>query len=136
MKQKIVIKVTMRSEKMQSKAMQIVAAEPGVISMTIIKDDEMVVTGEGIDAACLIMSLRKKFCYVEIVSVEEVKPPPPPPPRPPPPPPLCPPPCPPPCPPFQPLPCPPYPPYYCPSPCQAYVVCPVNDPNPPDCSIM
>ncbi|CAA2993903.1 Hypothetical predicted protein [Olea europaea subsp. europaea] len=113
---------------MQSKAMRIVAVEPGVISMTIEKDDKMVVTGEGIDAACLIMSLRKKFCNVEIVSVEDVKPPPPPPPSPPP--------CPPPCPSCLPPPCPPYPPYYCPSQCQAYVVCPVNDPNPPNCSIM
>ncbi|CAA3006862.1 Hypothetical predicted protein [Olea europaea subsp. europaea] len=115
---------------MKSKAMQIVAAEPGVISMTIIKDDKMVVTGEGIDGACLIMSLRKKFCDVEIVSVEDVKPPP----SPPPPPPPSPPPYPSPCPSCLPPPCPPYTPCYCPSPCQAYVVCPVNDPNPPNCS--
>ncbi|KAL2495812.1 Heavy metal transport/detoxification superfamily protein [Forsythia ovata] len=115
MKQKIVIKVTMGSEKMRSKGMQIALDVRGVTSVTIDKEnDNMVVIGEGIDVACLIKSLRKKFHFVEIVSIEEVKPPP----DPPSPPPCLPPPC------------------YYPSSCQPYYECPVYDQNPPNCSIM
>ncbi|CAI9787207.1 unnamed protein product [Fraxinus pennsylvanica] len=138
----------MHCEKMKSKAMQIAARVEGVTSLTIEKEnDKMVVIGEGIDVACLVLSLRKKFCFVEIETVEEVKPPPPPPPPPPKCPPKCPqspPPCPPPCPPppcqpCPPKPCPPLcrlPPCTRPCPSQTCYGCQDYDFNPPNCFIM
>jgi hypothetical protein len=70
--------------------------------------DEVVVIGENVDSVNLTRSLRKKFCYVAILKVEEVKPPKPPePPKPPKPPSPC-------CYPKLPM-CPQYPPFpmYC-----------------------
>ncbi|KAG6405223.1 hypothetical protein SASPL_132809 [Salvia splendens] len=47
----------------------------GVISVSIGKDnDQLEVVGEGVDSVCLAKSLRKKFCFADILSVAEVKP--------------------------------------------------------------
>ncbi|KAK4398666.1 Heavy metal-associated isoprenylated plant protein 47 [Sesamum angolense] len=82
----------MGSEKAKSKAMKIAVAMEGVSSVSLGKDnDQLEVIGEGVDSVCLAKSLRKKFCFADIVSVDEVKPP-----KPEPDPPPCPPPCPPP----------------------------------------
>ncbi|XP_057765391.1 heavy metal-associated isoprenylated plant protein 47-like [Salvia miltiorrhiza] len=79
MKRKIVIKVPMHKDKDKSKAMKIVVAEEGVISVSIGKENDVLeVIGEGVDSVCLAKSLRKKFCFADIVSVAEVKPPAPP----------------------------------------------------------
>ncbi|KAG8385965.1 hypothetical protein BUALT_Bualt03G0100000 [Buddleja alternifolia] len=76
MKQKIVMNVPMHSEKVKSKAMQIAVSIQGVSSVSIGKEnDELVVIGEGVDSVCLAKSLRKKFCFANIISVQEVKPP-------------------------------------------------------------
>ncbi|XP_047937835.1 heavy metal-associated isoprenylated plant protein 47-like [Salvia hispanica] len=76
MKMKIVIKVPLHKEKDKSKAMKIVVAEEGVISVSIGKDnDQLEVVGVGVDSVCLAKSLRKKFCFADILSVAEVKPP-------------------------------------------------------------
>ncbi|KAK4439655.1 Heavy metal-associated isoprenylated plant protein 41 [Sesamum alatum] len=96
MKQKIVIKVPMHSEKAKSKAMTIAVAMEGVSSVIVGKDnDQLEVIGEGVDSVCLAKSLRKKFCFADIVTVQQVKPPEPKPETPPPCPPRCdyPPPC-------------------------------------------
>ncbi|KAL0399067.1 UNVERIFIED_CONTAM: Heavy metal-associated isoprenylated plant protein 41 [Sesamum radiatum] len=81
----------MGNEKAKSKAMKIAVAMEGVSSVSLGKDnDQLEVIGEGVDSVCLAKSLRKKFCFANIVSVQEVKPPKPEP-KP------CPPPCLPPC---------------------------------------
>ncbi|EYU27493.1 hypothetical protein ABFS82_13G153400 [Erythranthe guttata] len=108
MKQKIVIKVPMQSDKDKSKAMQIAVTMQGVSSVSIGKEgDRIEVIGEGVDSVCLAKSLRKKFCFADIVSVGEVKPVNPPQPTPP----------------FN---------YYYPPPCpQYYNPCPVYDTGSP-----
>ncbi|KAJ7963507.1 putative Heavy metal transport/detoxification superfamily protein [Quillaja saponaria] len=75
MKQKIIMKVEMDSEKCRSKALQIAAVAQGVSSVSIEgKDkDEVVVVGEEVDSVCLAMKLRKKLGHARIVSVQEVK---------------------------------------------------------------
>ncbi|XP_011095605.1 heavy metal-associated isoprenylated plant protein 41-like isoform X1 [Sesamum indicum] len=78
MKQRIVINVPMQSEKGKSKAMKIAVGMQGVNSVIVVKDkDRLEVIGEGVDSVCLAKSLRKKFCFADIVSIGEVKPPPP-----------------------------------------------------------
>ncbi|KAL0353463.1 UNVERIFIED_CONTAM: Heavy metal-associated isoprenylated plant protein 47 [Sesamum angustifolium] len=86
----------MGGQKAKSKAMKTAVAMEGVSSVSLGKDnDQLEVIGEGVDSVCLAKSLRKKFCFADIVSVDEVKPPKPEPePKPDPKP--CPPPCPPP----------------------------------------
>ncbi|KAG8082308.1 hypothetical protein GUJ93_ZPchr0014g46969 [Zizania palustris] len=72
MKQKIVIKVCMRGDKMRSRAMELVAGAPGVISVAVIGDDKdrLEVKGDGVDSVCLVRCLRKKIGYACIVQVE------------------------------------------------------------------
>ncbi|KAI4366210.1 hypothetical protein MLD38_022115 [Melastoma candidum] len=131
MKQKIVIKVCMNCDRARSEAMKIAAKTCGVRTMGIEGNelDQLVVTGEGIDSACLTITLRKKVGPAVIVKIEEVKPaekeqkkdekpkcewscpPPPPPCKPCGPPPPCKPCGPPPCKPCGPPPCEPCPPY-------------------------
>ncbi|KAL2245180.1 heavy metal-associated isoprenylated plant protein 47 isoform X2 [Sesamum indicum] len=66
----------MGSDKAKSKAMKIAVAMEGVSSVSVGKDnDQLQVVGEGVDSVCLAKSLRKKFCFADIVSVQEVKPP-------------------------------------------------------------
>lgn len=81
------------------------------MSVSIGKNDQLEVIGEEVDSVCLTMCLRKKFCFADIITLDEVKPKPP---------------NPPPCRLF-PLPPPPPPPYY---------ECWVPDAPPPYCSIM
>ncbi|CAN6228472.1 unnamed protein product [Urochloa humidicola] len=75
MKQKIVIKLSMASDKCRSKAMVLAAKADGVSKMGITGDgkDRLEVEGEGIDAVCLVQCLRRKLCHAEILQVEEVK---------------------------------------------------------------
>ncbi|KAK4398663.1 Heavy metal-associated isoprenylated plant protein 41 [Sesamum angolense] len=55
--------------------MKIAVAMEGVSSVSVGKDnDQLEVIGEGVDSVCLAKSLRKKFCFADIVSVQEVKP--------------------------------------------------------------
>ncbi|KAJ8755005.1 hypothetical protein K2173_015517 [Erythroxylum novogranatense] len=74
MKQKIVIEVHLCCEKCGSKAMQIAAVAEGVNSVALEGKDKLVVIGEGVDAATLTCSLRKKFNHASLLSVDEVKP--------------------------------------------------------------
>ncbi|XP_062170185.1 heavy metal-associated isoprenylated plant protein 47-like isoform X2 [Alnus glutinosa] len=75
MKQKIVIKVQLSSEKCRTKAMKIAATADGVSSVAVEGSDrdQLVVGGEGVDPANLTSSLRKKLCPATLLSVEEVK---------------------------------------------------------------
>ncbi|XP_059444462.1 heavy metal-associated isoprenylated plant protein 47-like [Corylus avellana] len=75
MKQKIVIKVQMSSEKCRTKAMKIAVTADGVSSVAIqgSENDQLVVSGEGVDPANLTCLLRKKLCPATLLSVEEVK---------------------------------------------------------------
>ncbi|CAN6228477.1 unnamed protein product [Urochloa humidicola] len=75
MKQKIVIKVSMSSEKSRSKAMELVARANGVSSMGVTGDgkDQLEVVGDGIDTVCLVKCLRRKIGHADILKVEEVK---------------------------------------------------------------
>ncbi|ONM16805.1 Copper transport protein family [Zea mays] len=65
----------MPSEKSRSKAMVLVARTDGVSSMEIAGDgkDQLVVVGVDVDTVCLVMCLRKKLGYADILKVEEVK---------------------------------------------------------------
>ncbi|KAF8703397.1 hypothetical protein HU200_032200 [Digitaria exilis] len=81
--QKIVIKMSMATEKTRSKAMALVAKADGmrrararVSSMGVTGDgkDQLEVVGDGIDSVCLVQCLRKKIGHADIVKVEEVKP--------------------------------------------------------------
>ncbi|CAL5068353.1 unnamed protein product [Urochloa decumbens] len=76
MKQKIVIKLGMASDKSRSKAMVLAAKADGVSKMGITGDgkDRLEVEGEGVDAVCLVQCLRRKIGHAEILQVEEVKP--------------------------------------------------------------
>ncbi|XVF03687.1 hypothetical protein REPUB_Repub05bG0015000 [Reevesia pubescens] len=95
--QKIVIKVSMHCRKCRTKALEIAAVADGVTSVALHgpEKDKLMIVGDGVDAACLTASLRKKLCHASLELVEEVKekvekpskPPTPPPPPPPPPPP-------------------------------------------------
>ncbi|KAK1424026.1 hypothetical protein QVD17_19337 [Tagetes erecta] len=78
-KQKIVVKVTMNSEKKSRKAMQIAVSISGVESASFVgsEKDQIAVTGEGIDSVELTTLLRKKVGHTDLVSVgpvEEKKP--------------------------------------------------------------
>ncbi|XP_031280482.1 heavy metal-associated isoprenylated plant protein 47-like [Pistacia vera] len=74
MKKKIVIKLQMKDAKCRSKAMQTAVDADGVTKVEIQKDkDEMVVIGEEVETIRLTKSLRKKFQYADIVSVQEEK---------------------------------------------------------------
>ncbi|TKW39978.1 hypothetical protein SEVIR_1G215600v4 [Setaria viridis] len=80
-KQKIVIKVQMSCDKCRSKAMALVAAKGGVVSVAIAgaDRDQVVVVGEGVDSVELTSTLRKKVGPAQLVQVgedkKEVKPP-------------------------------------------------------------
>ncbi|RCV34044.1 hypothetical protein SETIT_7G131200v2 [Setaria italica] len=76
MKQKIVIKLSVASDKSRSKAMVLAAKADGVSKMGITGDgkDRLEVEGDGVDAVCLVECLRRKVGHAEILQVEEVKP--------------------------------------------------------------
>lgn len=46
----------------------------GVAAVSIGENDQLVVIGEGVDSVCLAKSLRKKFCFADIVSIQDVNP--------------------------------------------------------------
>uniref|UniRef100_A0A0D9ZLY4 HMA domain-containing protein n=1 Tax=Oryza glumipatula TaxID=40148 RepID=A0A0D9ZLY4_9ORYZ len=76
MKQKIVIKVCAPCHGCRAKALEVAArAADGVISLAITGDDrdKLEVVGVGVDVTRLVICLRKKVCYAEILLVEEVK---------------------------------------------------------------
>ncbi|KAI3753550.1 hypothetical protein L2E82_25605 [Cichorium intybus] len=78
-KQKVVVKVTMTSEKKIRKALKIAVSISGVESASFAGSDkdQIAVTGEGIDSVELTTLLRKGVGYTELLSVgpvEEKKP--------------------------------------------------------------
>ncbi|PUZ47572.1 hypothetical protein GQ55_7G176500 [Panicum hallii var. hallii] len=75
MKQKIVIKVSMASEKSRSRAMELVARADGVSSMGVTGSgrDQLEVVGNDVDTVCLVKCLRRKLGHADILKVEEVK---------------------------------------------------------------
>uniref|UniRef100_A0A0D9W620 HMA domain-containing protein n=1 Tax=Leersia perrieri TaxID=77586 RepID=A0A0D9W620_9ORYZ len=75
MKQKIEIKVCMPCDGCRAKALEMSARAEGVISLEITGDDrdKLEVVGVGVDVTGLVICLRKKVCFAEIVKVEEVK---------------------------------------------------------------
>ncbi|KAJ7963677.1 putative Heavy metal transport/detoxification superfamily protein [Quillaja saponaria] len=75
MKQKIVIEIEAHCEKCRTKAMTLAAVADGVISVAFEGEDknQLVIIGEGVDAAKLTSSLRKKLKYASIVSVDRVE---------------------------------------------------------------
>ncbi|XP_051125174.1 heavy metal-associated isoprenylated plant protein 47-like [Andrographis paniculata] len=81
MKVKILMEVPMETEKCKSKAMQIAVSITGVSSVSVggKTGNELTVIGEDVDAVFLATSLRRKFCFARIMTIEEVKPPSPPP---------------------------------------------------------
>ncbi|CAB4278119.1 unnamed protein product [Prunus armeniaca] len=74
LQQKITIEAQIRCDKCRSQAMKIAVAEDGVTSVAFQgpNRDKMVITGEGVDAADMAKSLRKKLGYADLVSVEEI----------------------------------------------------------------
>ncbi|CAN6559115.1 unnamed protein product [Malus baccata var. baccata] len=73
MKQKIVVKVQLNCEKCRTKALKIAAVAKGVSTVSIeVEKEHVVVIGDGVDAVDLAKSLKKKFGFATIVSVEEV----------------------------------------------------------------
>ncbi|XP_021287408.1 heavy metal-associated isoprenylated plant protein 47-like [Herrania umbratica] len=75
MKQKIIIKVSMHCSKCRTKAMKIASVADGVTSVALHgpEKDKLMIEGDGVDAACLTSSLRKKLCHASLEIVEEVK---------------------------------------------------------------
>ncbi|KAK1295989.1 hypothetical protein QJS10_CPB15g01136 [Acorus calamus] len=75
MKKKIVLKVQISCDKCRKKALEITASAEGVASIAVqgADKDQLVVTGEGIDAPSLTETLRKKVGWTDIVTIEEVK---------------------------------------------------------------
>ncbi|PIA28676.1 hypothetical protein AQUCO_06800096v1 [Aquilegia coerulea] len=75
MKQKVVIKISsMCCEKSRKKALKIAAIEPGVNTIGLEGDNQIIVTGEDIDAACLTLKIRKKLGWTDIISVTPIIP--------------------------------------------------------------
>ncbi|KAK8568975.1 hypothetical protein V6N13_106850 [Hibiscus sabdariffa] len=75
MKKKMVVKVTMNSEKSRTKALKIAVGLSGVESASLKGDDksQLEVTGDGVDAVKLTSLLRKSMGHAELVSVADDK---------------------------------------------------------------
>ncbi|KAM0052656.1 putative heavy metal-associated isoprenylated plant protein/47 [Helianthus debilis subsp. tardiflorus] len=75
MQQKIVVKVSMDSDKKTRKALKIAVSISGVVSASFVGSDkdQIAVTGDGIDSVELTTLLRKKVGYTELVSVGPVE---------------------------------------------------------------
>ncbi|KAI4296082.1 hypothetical protein L6164_036071 [Bauhinia variegata] len=75
MKQKIVMKVQMNCKKCRTKALKVAAAANGVnfVGLEGQEKEKLVVIGDGVDAANLAISLRKKVGYTDLLSVSEEK---------------------------------------------------------------
>ncbi|KAL0707087.1 hypothetical protein Bca4012_073513 [Brassica carinata] len=76
MKKKMCIKLSANCDRCRRKAMEVAVNAKGVISVAIEGEsgDDLVVVGDGIDAACLVDTLRKKACYAMLETLEEVSP--------------------------------------------------------------
>ncbi|KAJ7964655.1 Heavy metal-associated isoprenylated plant protein [Quillaja saponaria] len=72
-KQKVVIKISMNDQKSKSKALKIAVCASGVEAAALQGQDQIVVTGEGVDAVHLTSKLRKKFVCAELLSVGPVE---------------------------------------------------------------
>ncbi|PWA75284.1 hypothetical protein CTI12_AA247950 [Artemisia annua] len=72
-KQKIVVRVTMNTDKKSRKALGIAASLDGVESASLVGSDQIAVTGEGIDSVKLTTLLRKRVGYTELVTVGNVE---------------------------------------------------------------
>ncbi|KAF5194058.1 hypothetical protein FRX31_016354 [Thalictrum thalictroides] len=72
--QKVVIKIfSMNDTRSRKKALQIAVSFPGVASVELQGDENQIaITGEGIDSTCLTVKIRKKVGYTEIVSVTPI----------------------------------------------------------------
>ncbi|CAH8328938.1 unnamed protein product [Eruca vesicaria subsp. sativa] len=70
------IKLSVNCDKCRRKAMEVAVNAKGVISVAIEGEfeDELVVVGDGIDAASLVDTLRKKACYAILETLEEFNP--------------------------------------------------------------
>ncbi|XP_028776747.1 heavy metal-associated isoprenylated plant protein 16 [Neltuma alba] len=73
--QVIAIEMEMCCAKGRRKALQLAAAAQGVVSVEMGEDQVIMVRGDEVDAVCLTNSLRKKFRYAKLLSVEHVNPP-------------------------------------------------------------
>ncbi|KAI5583247.1 hypothetical protein POPTR_006G001800v4 [Populus trichocarpa] len=75
MKQKIVFKVQMNCERCRIKTLKVVSDADGVDSMGFEGErrENVVVIGDGVDAATLASRLRKKVGHTEIISVALAK---------------------------------------------------------------
>ncbi|KAL0012052.1 hypothetical protein SO802_007160 [Lithocarpus litseifolius] len=75
MTQKIVMKVQMNCQKCQTKALTVAAEANGVnfVGLEGAEKDKVVVMGDGVDAATLATTMRKKVGHTDIISVAEVK---------------------------------------------------------------
>ncbi|ESW13676.1 hypothetical protein PHAVU_008G216200 [Phaseolus vulgaris] len=75
MKQKIVIKVNVASDKCRREALQIAAKCSGVQSIAFDGEcnDQVVVTGDEVDAVSLTNQIRKKFRYAKLISLKNVE---------------------------------------------------------------
>ncbi|KAJ7946476.1 Heavy metal transport/detoxification protein [Quillaja saponaria] len=69
------MKVQFRCQKCRTKALKVAAGAHGVNSVSLEggDKDQLVVIGDGMDAANLAATLRKKVAYADIVSLSEVK---------------------------------------------------------------
>ncbi|KAI9091400.1 hypothetical protein K1719_028211 [Acacia pycnantha] len=74
MKQKIAMKVQMHCQKCRAKALSVAAGSNGVdfVGLEGEEKDKVVVIGEGVDAAKLASSMRKKVGHTDIISVAQV----------------------------------------------------------------
>ncbi|KAK4484771.1 hypothetical protein RD792_007365 [Penstemon davidsonii] len=75
MLQKIIIRVQMKCGKCRSKAMSIAAMSSGVESVKLEgeKKDQVVVIGDGVDAAGMAYLLKKKVGHAKLEFVDELK---------------------------------------------------------------
>ncbi|CAA7046948.1 unnamed protein product [Microthlaspi erraticum] len=74
MAKKILMSVNMRCQKCRSAALKIGAKTTGVtfVGLEGEEKDKVVVIGKGVDAAGLVLRLRKKVGFADIVSVTDV----------------------------------------------------------------
>ncbi|KAL8462308.1 hypothetical protein ACS0TY_032571 [Phlomoides rotata] len=75
MMQIIVLKVHLKSNKCRSKVMSIAVMTPGVLSVKFEGDekDEVVVIGEGVDAAKMTSLIRKKVGHASLEFVADLE---------------------------------------------------------------
>ncbi|XP_056860877.1 heavy metal-associated isoprenylated plant protein 47 [Raphanus sativus] len=74
MAKKILMSVNMRCQKCRSAALKIGGQTTGVtfVGLEGEEKDQVVVIGEGVDAAGLVLRLRKKVGFADLISVTDV----------------------------------------------------------------